>query len=173
MSIEKIATIGLSMIFVFAIICVCWKIACYLIKAFTLFVLAKRANAPRAWFAFIPFLQNMKVYNLAGFSEKAFLAVWLASLLLGCIPVPELLFIVGLLHMEIVIYVRVRTVQNFGGDIWLIILNVLFEPFVLIYLALSDRQFVLQPEWEPLEKFLHDCKIDTDFGVNPNNVTVE
>lgn len=165
MSVEEFFMGILGILFIVTVICVCCNIACYLIKAFTLFVLAKRANAPRAWFAFIPFLQNMKLYNLAGYSEKAFLIVWLASLLLGCIPIPELLFIWGLLHTVITVYVRVRVAQNFGGDVGLIILNVLFEPFVLIYLALSDRKFALRPEWQPLDTFLHRCNLDTNFAV--------
>ena len=73
MSVEEFFMGILGILLTLTVICVCCNIACYLIKAFTLFVLAKRANAPRAWFAFIPFLQNMKLYNLAGYSEKAFL----------------------------------------------------------------------------------------------------
>jgi hypothetical protein len=161
---------GLNMVFavfgVLMLFALFWCIVSYIIKAVTIYVLAKRTGTPRTWFAFIPFLQNMKVYNLAGFSEKTFLAVWLASLVLGMIPVKEILFVGTILYTAATIYVKVRTAQNFGGGIWLILLNVLFEPFVLIYLAIANKPFNLTPEWAPLANFLHELNIDTDFGVH-------
>lgn len=163
---EGVAAFMGVMLFIFMIV-LCWGFVCYLIKAFTILSLAKRTGTPRTWFAFIPFLQNMKVYNLAGFSEKAFLAVCLVFFALGFIPVKEVAVIVSILYAVVNVYVRIRTAQNFGGGVCMQILNIFFEPFVLIYLALSNRPFVLKPEWKPIEDLLKDLKLDTDFGVAP------
>ena len=156
----------MTVIIVIGIFAAFWCLVCYLIKAFTVFELAKRANAPRAWFAFIPILQNMKIYNFAGFSEKACLAFWGLFFAIGFIPVQEILIVSSLAQIALTVYIRVQTAKNFGGGVCAQVLNAIFEPFVLIYFALSNKQFTKTPIWEPLEQLLHELSLDTNFGEN-------
>lgn len=138
------------------------RFVCYLIKAFTVYKLAKMSNQKWCWWAFIPILQDAKVYRLAGFTEKFFGVSFLVCAVSGLVPIPYFAAIVAVTHIVLTYYIRWRVAANFGCGTFGCILNMFFEPFVLIYLALSDRAFVSHPMNRHIADFLRDMGLDDD-----------
>lgn len=137
-------------------------IICYLIKAFTVFKLAKNSNQKWCWWAYIPILQDAKIYKLAGFTEKLFFIVLLITIIVPIIHIPHLIEIFSILSVIWNCYIRWRVARNFGGDIIMGILNIFFEPFVLIYLTLTNKPFNPQPLPKEIANFLDDMGLTDD-----------
>jgi hypothetical protein len=137
-------------------------IICFLIKAWTVHKLAKNSNQQYCWWAFFPVLQNAKIYRLAGFTEKLFFVILLIAIIVPIIPVPYLVEIFGILSIIWNYYIRWRVARNFGGQILMGILNIFFEPFVLIYLALTNKPFNPQPLPREIASFLDDMGLTDD-----------
>ena len=97
----------------------------YIINVYPLYVMTKKANLKNNWIAWIPVLNVIKLFNLAGMSG------WF--IILTFIPV------IGASVSIIAIY---RVFSNFGIGIIGCILGIIFSFIGFWYLALSSRRFV-------------------------------
>jgi hypothetical protein len=116
------------------------SIVIYGCKAISLYLLSAKTKQKHTWMSFIPVLQDIKVFSMAGLSVKAFIvfyalyrALLSAKLELG-IFLP-LAYIGIAIYYAGLFYARYQMAKNFGCKQAICILNAIFEPFVLIYIA--------------------------------------
>ena len=119
------------------------RIVFYLCKAVGLFFLCRKTNQKHSWLAFIPIVQDVKVFNLAGLNSIAFAlfyvlyrALYSAQIEGGLLMLVAWIGIV--LHLLGIVLVRYQMAINFGMSEAMCVLNIIFEPFVLLYLAFSN-----------------------------------
>ncbi|MGG7098469.1 DUF5684 domain-containing protein [Clostridium sardiniense] len=97
----------------------------YVISAYPLYKMAKKADLKNKWVMWIPIINTFKLYNLAGVSGWL---VWLTF-----IP------FIGWVIAIIVLY---KIFSNFGVGLLGSILGIVFSVIGFWYLALSSRKFI-------------------------------
>lgn len=151
-------------------------LCCFMVKSIALYSLAKRTNSKAPWLAFIPILQNAKIFNLAGFTDIAFYAVALVLFLGYCFPIKIFIVLVGFVHLVLAIYIKARVAKNFGGGIVEQILMCLFEPLMLVYFVFTKKTHFPKPINNALAQLLRNCKLEDialDSRVKTKNVNIE
>ena len=138
------------------------SVCCYMIKALTLFNLSKKAGTKTPILAFIPILQNAKIFNLAGFTDIAFYGTLIVLFLAYCIPSKLIALLIGIVQLVLTIYIKCRVAKNFGGGIGKQILTCLFEPIMLIYFALTNKVYTPTQIHKKIYEILDKCNL-TDF----------
>lgn len=101
----------------------------YLVTVYPLYKMYKNAGLKSPKFAFIPFINGLKLYNLAN------LSAWLV--LISLIPVIGV-FLTGILSC----YVSFKIAENFGLGTLGCILAIFFPIFVYWYIALTNKPFI-------------------------------
>lgn len=119
-------------IFTFLLIVV---LASYLLTAYPLYQMYKRANLKNPWVAFIPGIGSLKLLNLANLS----LWYYLGMILIAMIP------IVGAIIVYIfAIYYSYKVFANFGLGVLGCILGLFFGVFVYWYIVITKKPFIAQ-----------------------------
>lgn len=122
-----ITALGIISIFMFLLII--GMLVNYVLTAYPMYKMFQKAGLKNPKYAFIPFVNSIKLFNLANFSG------WYYLLLL--IPY------VGTFAFSILsLYIYWKIAENYGLDVIGCILTILFPIPALWYLALSQRQFV-------------------------------
>jgi hypothetical protein len=109
--------------------------------------------------AFIPILQDIKVFNMAGLSTKVYVifyclyrALYSAKLEWSILApiwwIGVAIYVVGLL------YARYQMAKNFGESQLVCILNAIFEPFVLLYIVYKKHTHQYTPQYAKVDTYL-------------------
>lgn len=100
----------------------------YIIRVYPSYIMAKRARLKHSWMMCIPFLGELEMLHLAGFS------FWYFILIL--IPFINVIF-------SIIVFYKIM--KNFGFGLVMTILGIIFSFIAFIafwYIVLSDKEFV-------------------------------
>lgn len=149
----NIAALGM---FMFGAIKVMIFLICYGCKSVGVYLLANKTKQKNTWFAFVPVLQDILVFNMAGLSTKSYIVFYLIYRALFSAKLEWVIFapiwLIGIIvYYAGLFYARYQMAKNFGGNQVVCILNMLLEPFVVLYI-LSQKQ--------PLQYHPHNPKVD-------------
>lgn len=110
-------------------------IVSYLISVYPMYVMYKRANLKNPWFAFIPGIGGLKMFNLANLSMWCYL---------GLIAVSLIPFLGVIVVMIFSFYYCFKICQNFGLGLLGCILGIFFTIFVYWYIVLTNKPFIAE-----------------------------
>ena len=112
----------------------------YLLTVYPIYKMYTLANLKNPWFAFIPFIGQMKMYNLADFSMWTVLVLFIISI----IP-----FVGALVVFIFAIWLNWTIAKNFGLNALGCILAIFFGIFVYWYIAITNKEFVgdIKPQY--------------------------
>ncbi len=150
-------------------------IALFVCKSIGVYFLSLRTKQKNAWMAFVPILQDMKVFNMAGLSSKLYVifycvyrALLSAKLEWGILApiwwIGVAVYVVGLL------YARYQMAKNFGGSQAVCILNALFEPIMVLYIVYKKLTHQYTPQYAKVDTYLKAYGLYEDPAtfVDPN-----
>lgn len=107
----------------------------YLISVYPMYVMYKRANLKNPWFAFIPGIGGLKMFNLVNLSMWCYL---------GLIAVTLIPFLGVIVAMIFGFYCCFKICQNFGLGLLGCILGIFFPIFVYWYIVLTNKPFIAE-----------------------------
>lgn len=138
------------------IICI---VALFICKAIGVYFLSLRTKQKHAWMAFVPILQDMKVFNMAGLSSKVYVIFYcvyralLSAQLEWGIFAP--IWWIGIAVYAIgLLYARYQMAKNFGGSQAVCILNAIFEPIMVLYIFYKKFTHQYTPQYAKVDTYL-------------------
>lgn len=128
-------------------------------KSIGVYLLSVNTKQKHTWMSFIPVLQDVKVFNMAGISTKAFIVFYgIYRALLSAkleyaifLPIATLGII---MYYAGLFYARYQMARNFNCSQTLCFLNAFFEPFVLLYIAYQKFPHEYKPLHPQIEHYL-------------------
>lgn len=127
---SSMSILDLGIISSFMTIALVCCIIIFILQAYPLHIMSKKANLKNPAFAYIPVLNGLNMFNLANLSFWFYLVAF----------VP---FIGNILILVIFAYVNYKIAKNFGLSEIACILTVLCPLVAYWYIALSDKQLVV------------------------------
>ena len=115
------------------ILSIVFDIIKYIIIAYPLYKMYKKANLKNPSFAFIPVFGALKIYNLVNLS----MWIYLVIILISAIPFVGNLFFIGFS-----LWLNYTLFDNFEVGIRGRIIGMLFSVFVMWYVVLADKEFI-------------------------------
>ena len=128
-------------------------------KAIGLYLLSAKNKQKYTWMSFIPVLQDIKVFNMAGLSTKAFIVFYCVyrALLSAKLEVGiflPLAYLGILIYYVGLFYARYQMAKNFGCSQALCILHAIFEPFTLLYIVAQKMPHQYTPQHPKVDHYL-------------------
>lgn len=167
----NIATLGL---FMFGAIQVIIFLICYGCKSVAVYLLASKTNQKHTWFAFVPVLQDVLVFNMAGLTTKTYIVFYLIYRALFSAKLELAVFapiwLIGIvLYCAGLFYARYQMAKNLGGNQIVCILNMLLEPFVLLYLLSQNQPIQYHPHYPKVSYYLKTYGLQDENIGNTNS----
>ena len=146
-------------IVVISILKVIAQLVLYVCQSVGIYLLALRTKQKNPWMAFVPVLQNMKLFNMAGLSSKVYVLFYCLyramlsaklewDIMMPIVWVGFAFFAIGLL------YARYQMAKNFGCSQLVCILNALFAPFVMLYIVYKKNAHQYTPQYAKVDTYL-------------------
>lgn len=140
-----------GMIIIIAGIILIFSLISYLFSAIALYALTKRTGQKHAWMSWVPLVNDAKLFNLAGLTDKCFFVVMLTLYVLSLVPYVS--FVSTPINIAVTLFVKWRVAKNFGGEALQSVLTILLGPIMLWYFWLGKKEWIntqIHPEIQSL-----------------------
>ena len=134
-------------------------IVVYGCKSIGVYLLAVNTKQKHTWMSFVPVLQDIKVFNMAGLSTKAFVVFYCIYRALLSAKLEYSIFLpiatLGIImYYSGLFYARFQMAKNFNCSQTMCILNAIFEPFALLYIAYQKSPHEYKPLHPKVDHYL-------------------